>query len=287
MLLLMVLVRVVALQVPVIDEPASLADFFSEAEEAVAKVKAEVEAKGLVDKLEADTETDPIILADRKYLAGRKNFWLATQFRRYNAVLLAAKQEEAKATTLGEKQAELSSLIAEKESVEMERAARAAQAAEGERVRRLAIVDAIAKAAGTTEGGNSSTATDDTENDEPVVPAGGSEGGDGGGGGGVGVAAETMERVSSQDLNAASDLTEPWENLTVRARIRSVSISSVIWKPCMTDIYMYFICAHYRLYGTAPVVLSSYCCSPSAASITCFCLSGVLYLMYSRYRVVS
>ena len=224
LLLLMVLVRVVALQVPVIDEPASLADFFSEAEEAVAKVKAEVEAKGLVDKLEADTETDPIIIADRKYLAGRKNFYLATEFRRYNAVLLAAKQEEAKATQLGEKQAELSSLIAEKESVEMERAARAAQAAEGERVRRLAIVDAIAKAAGTTEGGNSSTATDDTENDEPVVPAGGSEGGDGGGGGGVGVAAETMERVSSQDLNAASDLTEPWENLTVRARIRSVSI---------------------------------------------------------------
>ena len=33
--------------------------------------------------------------------------------------------------------------------------------------------------------------------------------------------------------------------------VRCVRIKAVVWNPCMTDIYLHLICAHYGLYGNA------------------------------------
>ena len=39
----------------------------------------------------------------------------------------------------------------------------------------------------------------------------------------------------------------------MRRYVRPVSTQSVIQKPCMTEIFLHFRCAHYRLSGNAPV----------------------------------
>ena len=48
-----------------------------------------------------------------------------------------------------------------------------------------------------------------------------------------------------------------WYDRSTRACVQFIHnirrMTTVLWKPCMSDIYLSFICAHYGLYPNAPV----------------------------------